>query len=278
MSTAVVEGRPWQPAAVVASTRGFNAAIFSMPGHGKTAFAASAQDHPAGRDVFFFAIDAGIRTLADRMDIMVWPKLDREGLPELPTWDGMMNLSSQLRRPGKNPFRTIVLDDLTKTYGLAREKVVGGKGIQPSLQQYGTINNMVIAFVEEWANYSRRTGCNFIVNAHAEEVLEGGEGELAVIKVRIATTPGVAKELPVLLDSIGYLEMKDATRSTAAKRKLILHATTKSTSKYRQPLTGEQLPNEIENPTMGVILDHIDKLGQAQRKLIQPEGLVNSPS
>jgi AAA domain len=279
MSGGLAQGLPWSPASEVASTIGFNAVIFGYPGCGKTTFAATAQDHPMGRDTFFWAVDSGIRSLADRTDVMTWPRKDpNTGQVVKPTWDGVMRISDGLKRPGKNPFRTLVFDDLTKGYRLCVDKVLGGTDRPMQIQDWGKANDMMINFIEEWADISRSTGINFIVNAHAIEVVEGADeqGNGGQMFIRIAATPGVAKAIPQLVDSIGYLSEKP--RSPARKEpeyRLILHSTTKVVAKYRQPRSGPQLPDEIVNPTMGIILDHIDAINQARMDRIQPQGVLS---
>jgi AAA domain len=269
MSTAVASGVPWAPASEIASTIGFNSVIFGYPGVGKTTFAASAQDHSKGKGTFFWAIDSGIRSLADRSDVMVWPKPGNR-----PTWDDLLRVSDGLRREGKNPFQTLVLDDLTKAYDLALKKALGGTNREPDWGDWRKANDAVTSFMEEWSERSRTDGINFIVNAHAKDVVEG-EGEGAIIHVRIVGTPGLVQAIPRVVDSMGYLELKP--RSSTRKqevRTLILHQTTRvKEAKYRQPRSGPQLPDEIVDPTMSKILDHIDQIN-SHRQRIQAEGLI----
>lgn len=254
MTTAVAKSLPWAPASEVASTLGFNAVLFGMPGCGKTTLTATAQDHPMGQDVLILAIDNGIRSLADRQNIMVWPKKLVK-----PTWKSMISFTEKLRVTD-HPFKTVVLDDLTKGYRLCLDEVMAASPMPgtPSQAEWGKANTLLLEFIETWSDISRTTGLNFIVNAHAEEVKEESSG---MIFIRVSATPGVVKGLPQIVDSMAYLSA-DAVKK---ERKLILHATPRISAKYRQPRTGPQLPGEILNPNMGVIFDHITQINEAQR-------------
>jgi len=276
VSTAVAQGLPWGPAAVNASTTGFNAAIFGYTGCGKTTLAMTAQDHPLGKNVFFWAIDSGIRSLAHRTDIQTWPRAE-DGVP---TWDKFVNVNAKLNQHAQKTggFQTYVLDDLTKLYRLALDKALGGTTRQPEWGDWRKANELCIEFMEEWCDRSRAKGINFIVNAHAKDVIEGTDESTGVLHIRIKATPGLSEEIPRLVDTIGYLEEKppNAGRKESVYT-LYLHRTGKFIAKYRQPIKDSgapQLPLELVSPKMGTILDHIDELNKFRNEKLKVEGLV----
>ena len=227
--------------------------LFGFSGAGKTTLAAEAQDEPLAQDVLVIALEPGIRSIADRDDVMVWPKPKEDGtIPEV-TYDQVQRLSEQLKRmvrKGESPFKTIVWDSLTAAQPIALKHVmkVSPTPEMPSQPEYGKANALVLGWIHDWCALSRERGINVIFITHAEEQKDEATG---MTYIRMSITPGLQKGVYQTVDSIGYLEEK-----TNGDRKLLLKNTSRVIAKYRQPKTGPQLPLEIINPTMGDIIKH----------------------
>jgi len=228
--------------------------LFGYAGAGKTTLAVSAQDDPEmGADVLVIAWEPGIRSIADRDDVMVWPKPNDDGTLPVPTWDLTDKLSRDLQkqvRRGECPFKTIVFDSLTAGQRLSLEKVMKASPTpeMPSQPEYGKANELLLGLIRDWTALSREKGINVIFTAHAEEQKDEATGTMLV---RMSLTPGCIKGVYQTVDSIAYLEEK-----ANGQRKLLLKNTPRVIAKYRQPMTGPQLPLEIVSPTMGDIIRH----------------------
>ena len=134
-------------------------------------------------------------------------------------------------------------------YDLAYAHVVSTSNARDGRQIFGEANELVLSLVKQWSVLARETGINVFFVAHSEEKQEGENGP---IYLRMAVTPGVVKGMYQAVSNIGcLLELRQG------KRRLYLHNTTKIIAKVHQPRTGPQLPNEIDDPNMGKIIDHV---------------------
>ena len=245
---------PWAPASQVAKALGMSMALFGYPGSGKTTFAASAGESPYGRDVLILDLESGGEVLADRDDIMIWPKPDENGrIPEI-TWDGVVRVSEGLKtaiRRGDFPIRTLVIDTMSAAQRLTLAKVMKSSPTpeMPSQPEYGKSNELLLQFVRDWCSLAKETGVNVIFIAHAEEIKDESTG---VVLIRMSMTPGVIKGIYQAVSSIAYL----AENTKTGKRRLLLKSDAKVLAKFRQPQSGPQLPLEIDDPSLGKIIDH----------------------
>jgi hypothetical protein len=234
---------PWQPASEVSRALGWSLALFGYPGSGKTTFGATDK-------TLIVDLEGGTEVLADRPDVMVWPRKDKEGRIPKVTWDEVMALSDRLRK-GDHPFEVIVFDTLSAAQRLTLQKVMKASPTpdMPSMPEWGKSNELLLQLVREWCALAKETGINVIFNCHAEEVKDESTG---TVLIRMSLTPGVIKGVYQAVSSIGYL----AEDPKSGKRKLLLRSTNKVLAKYRQPLTGPQLPLEIDDPSIEKILKH----------------------
>jgi hypothetical protein len=241
---------PWQPAAEVAESLGLSMAVFGYPGCGKTTFGAIP-------NTLVIDFEQGSEVLADRTDVMLWPRRDpNTGKVPKVTWDDFMALDRQLRS-GNHPFKNLMFDTLTKAQSLTLGKVMKSSPTpeMPSQPEYGRSNTLLNDVIEGWCAIAKETGVNVIFNIHAAEVVEESGGVL----IRMNLTPGVIKILVASVSAIGYLSEGIANQQGVSKRRLLLHNTTKVNAKFRQPRSGPQLPLELDDPSLQAILAHREK-------------------
>jgi len=245
---------PWQPAAEVAQALGWSLVLFSYPGAGKTTFRATPKS-------LILDFEGGSEVLADRRDVMVWPRRDpRTGKVPKISWRDFEQVNTQLKSrlaQGTLPFEVICFDTLSAMQRLTLEQVMASTGTNPSQPEWGKSNELLLQVVRDWCALSRETGINVVFNCHAQEVIDDSTKS---VLIRMALTPGVISGINQAVSAIGYLSAsKPDARTKEVQRALLLHQTTKVLAKFRQPRTGPQLPSEIPNPSLAQILEHRKK-------------------
>jgi len=245
---------PWQPASEVSEAVGMSLALFGYPGSGKTTFSAV-------KDSLFLDLEGGTEVLADRPDVMVWPRKDpRTEKRKEPTWPEVKSLSDQLLTK-KHPFRVIVWDTFTKLQSIAVKFVAPevAQGKQPDLQQYGKANMLVNDVIERWTAHARENNIAVVFNVHASEVKDEDSG---VILIRMDLTPGVIKVMYREVSHIAYIE-EFKGQGGKQQRRLQMANTGKVTAKFRQPQSGPQLPSTLTGDE--VTLDYLLKFREDAR-------------
>ena len=91
--------------------------VYGPQGAGKTYLAATAQDHPAMRDVLFLSIEGGLMTVAHRGDIMAEDIASTKALEDI-FWK-IANKDPEYAR-----FKTLVIDSGTELQTMNLEEVV----------------------------------------------------------------------------------------------------------------------------------------------------------
>jgi len=233
---------PWASAADVSDALGMSLAVFGLPGAGKTTLAAEP-------GALIVDLEGGAEVLADRSDVMIWPKKDpKTGKVPVVTWDMLDSLSTKLlNKP--HPFKIICFDTMSKMQRLALKKVMKASATpeMPSQPEYGKANELVNTLIEDWCGHARENNLCVIFNCHAEEEQDGD-----VVLIRMSLSPGVRKVMYQAVSTIGYLSSNARTE----ERQLLLKSTNKITAKIRQPRSGKQIPLEIKNPSIAKILEH----------------------
>lgn len=221
-----------------------------MPGVGKTTLGTTMTSAKDGAPLLVINFDEEVRSIGDRDDIMVWPGKKQGGKVE--SWLKACAFMDRLLR-GKHPFGSIMLDTLNSAYD---------KFILPPIQEqmgeradgrqvYGKANDELLRYIRAFAAMSRERGTNVCFICHAEEHKDGENGPLVI---RPAVTPGVVKGMYQSVSTIGYL---DPGSGRLRPRKLVLHPTIKVVAKNHQPLSGTRIPDEISNPDLGLLIDHM---------------------
>lgn len=246
----VISSSYWEPASQAAQGSGLSMALMGKAGSGKTTMC-------AGSDTLLIDFEGGRIVLSDRPDVMVWPPRDKKTgkIPRI-TWDGFSELNDHLLS-GSSPFRTVVFDTMNAMYGLAMNNKVlkgardkNGVPVPPEWSDYRKANALVGEVVREWSLRATEEGINVVFITHAKEVKTEGD----TLLIRMDMTPEVITTINQAVDAIGYLETKPNSR------KLILHNTHRVDAKYRQPRTGQQLPDEILDPSLAKILEFRNKV------------------
>jgi len=246
-------------AQAAAGTDGLNAVIFGYGGSGKTTLIADAQNYAAGRDVFIIDTDKGMRSLGDRDDVVVWrgPDPDHRSM----TWPDIIKIIEWLKS-SEHSYRTIGFDSITAAYRMCLAYVMKSSPTpeMPSQPEYGKANELLLSVIRDMKeHFSVQRGWNVIFTAHAEEVQDQSTG---TVLIRMSVTPGVVKGIYQIVDAVGYL----AANPKDDSRKLIWRANHRIVAKYRQPMTGPQVPLEMDNPSIGRILDHVKGLNTFPQK------------
>lgn len=248
---AVVGGLPvFAKASDVAGKTGLGLLVFGPPGVGKTTLASTAQDSEYGKDVLIFEIDpAGADSIRDRADIALWPSPDA---PK-PSWKDFRTIVDQVVAMGKDsPYKTLVFDSISSIYDdLIKVKVTGSTEKQPQLNQWGECNRYLIKFMMDVLSLNAQ-GINTIFIGHTRE-----ERDEDSVLIRLAGTPQARDEILRNVGNVGYYDFD--RRKT--KRILTLRPQPKVDGpKFRQPMSGNQMPLEFTDPVMHQILEHARKV------------------
>jgi hypothetical protein len=238
----VVTNTPWMPASDVADMQGINMALFGYPGSGKSTLEATAQDSDLGKDVLIIDADGtAARSLADRKDVMIYPAR---------RWEDIQRIDQHLKT-GRHPFKTIAWDTLTAMQDMSLKFVMKASPTpeQATQPEYGRSNQALLQLVGDWCSIAREKGTNVIFSVHATEEADQSTGSMLI---RMALTPGVRTGVYRMVDTIGYLSVDNKT----SRRGLLLKSNNRIIAKHHQPLTGDQLPLEIPDPTMDIMYRH----------------------
>lgn len=237
---------------------GFDCLVYGNPGIGKTTFCASAQDHPRGKDCLVIDAEGGTRSIADRSDIKIFNPTtvrDEDGDIVESAWEQIFRMYQFLAH-GEHPFRTLIMDSLTAVQEMALEDVMRSSKTPnlPNLGDWGKTNSAMQKMVKAWRNFARDRGWNVLFTALVTEKKDESTG---AIVGRAKMTPGCAEMVLGLMDCVGFLDIGDKSG------KRVLHFAQKGVNiaKVRQPMKGTKerpiLPGQLDNPTMGKILDII---------------------
>ncbi len=103
--------------------------VYGPQGAGKTYLAATAQDHPAMRDVLFLSIEGGLMTVAHRGDIMA---------EDIPSTDALEDIFWKIanKDPKYAQFKTLVIDSGTELQTMNLEEIVR-QAIEKETKQKG---------------------------------------------------------------------------------------------------------------------------------------------
>ena len=230
------------PATEINDRGGFNAVIYGRSGSGKTTLAASAREVERGRDVLVVDIEGGTRSIHgyDHVDVFQ-PK----------TWSEVESVKNFLMRGGHS-YKTIVIDSITEAQVLGLPHIMtqtrNSTG-SPTLQDWGKSAEQLQTLVRDYRILSQTRGWNVIFTAQLQTEKDDLTGR---VMRNIALTPAALRAVTRATDGIGLLEVDAKTK----KRTLILDIQPDAEAKFRQPKDWpHQVPSEIEDPTMGKILN-----------------------
>lgn len=218
--------------------------LYSQGGSGKTTLAASAADSPPDAPVAFFDAEGGTKVISDRRDVDVI---------DVKTWKDIKDLEQQcVRTPEQIPWKTIVLDNLSEYIQLATNQIVGNATDQVSQPKWGEMAREVLALVRSFRDLSRMHGLNVVIIAwDSDEKEENGR-----IKKHLAATPKIQKDLPGIVDIIGWITAIDGQPD---KRLITFEPSTRTIAKFRRNRTdaARTIPHQITYGLDDLPLPHI---------------------
>ena len=215
--------------------------VYGPAGVGKTTLASSAQDSTYGKDVFFIDIEAGTRSISDRGDITVFKPND---------WLDISGVYKYLSEE-KHGFRTVVIDSLTEAQRYSLEYAMrSAKNPEfPGLQDYGKSNEQLVRLVRSFKALSQTKGYTIIFTALEREDKDENTG---VVSIGPALSPKAQEGVCGAVDCVARL-----TVNREGERVLQLAPRGATIAKFRAPITGVRLPDEMKSPNMRIILANL---------------------
>jgi AAA domain len=246
---------PWSSPSEVSGFQGFCGFVFSQPGAGKTTLLTGATRAKDGGPLLIANFDVDVQSIRDLTgpEIQVWPGVKQKGkISGWPQIETFLRRCSAMVRSGTFPFKTFGLDSLNGLYGFALTHIQTTTNPRDPRMMFGQANDLVIGVIREWTAISRETGLNVIATCHIREVPEGEGDQAKRVLIRPDVTPGVVKVCYQAFPTAAYLEER-----FGGKRRLTLHNKLNVIAKVHQPQSGPQLDLEIDNPDLGLIVDHL---------------------
>lgn len=234
--------------------------VFSNPGDGKTTLGTTMVNAKGGAPLLVINFDEENRSIADRDDIMVWPGRKQGG--KVGTWLKACAFLDKLLRMD-HPFGSIMLDTLNSAYDkFILPPIVEQMGERADGRQvYGKANDELLRYIRAFAAMTRDRGTNVLFCVHAEEHTEK-VGDNTRIYIRPSVTPGVIKGMYQSVSTIGFIQGGTKLKPPT----LILHSTQRVVAKNHQPKSGPRIPDEIPNPDLGLLIDHMKGVRTFPRK------------
>lgn len=225
-------------ASEVGQVWGLNILLYGVSGAGKTTLCGTAQDTPNGRDVLYVDLEGGTMSISDRPDIMVYRPSQ---------WSDLQRVYDALLSDTDNTFKTVIIDSLSEAQTMCLKSVVGTRE-QVTQQDWGKVNDRLLAMVRAFRTLTHTKGINTIFTALERETRDEATG---TVRVGPALTPGSSINVGAAVDSIGYLTWNEKT----GQRVLHLAGTNKFSAKVRQPMSVKRVPDKMENPSLAVVID-----------------------
>lgn len=242
---------PWSSPSQVVDHQGLSMMLFSLPGVGKTTLGLTMRESDDGGPMLIVNFDEELRSISDlgpEDDVMVWPGEKQNG--KIPSWGSIDAFSSRLLSM-KHPFKSIMFDTMNSLYDkfALQDVLKRNPGARDPRQTYGEANDMVLSLIRNWCGAAREKGTNVVFTCHAEEKQVGENGP---IYIRPKITPGVVLGINQAVSLIGYLHPPKM-----GKRELQLGASRMIATKIHQPRSGPQIPDKVDNPNLGLLINHM---------------------
>lgn len=239
-------------------TEWWNMLIYGSPGVGKTTFAATAQDHPAMKDVLFLNVEGGLLSVAGRGDIAAIDIRSAEVLEEV-FWEFVKEDGDYKQ------YKTVVLDSGTEAQNMGLEQIVreamnvsGSKREDRDkfyLEDYGKSNNQLTRLFR----WFRDAPIHFIMTATPKNVYPKGSNEnVSPESVQPSFTAKLAESAQGFMDFVWYMYIDPSDN----KRKLLTSERPPYKAKTRGPRFAEAIGQRCD----------IDNLPDLYELFIKTEG------
>lgn len=213
--------------------------IFGPPGQGKTTLLGSAQLDPRTFPMLLLDFEGGVQSL-------VGLEIDVVRITGWPTYNEVF---SELVK-GKTPYKSIGIDSISETNIFALLQILREEGPQRKdhdlleMRDYGKSNVQIRRLVRDF----RDLPFHVFFTSLSKEVVDPRQGTIKVP----ALSGQLAEEIPGLMSMVGYLAQSETDGGVI--RSLLLQNYPAFRTKVRAPW-GEVAPDEIEEPSVGKILD-----------------------
>lgn len=237
------------PTIALPSDAYLNILIYGNPGVGKTTFCATAQDHPAMRDVLFLNMEGGMLSVAKRGDVAKVDVNSAKALEEV-FWDFINHDPDYLR------FKTVVLDSGTETQNKGLEDLVLAAINDPKsnredrddifLADYGKSNTQLTRLFR----WFRDAPVHFLMTALPKPVYpRGNKGQpnenAQPIEILPSFTAKLAETAQGFMDFVWYMY-----QDGEGKRCILTQNQGLYRAKTRGAAFSELITAKVENPTL----------------------------
>lgn len=205
-------------AADLAESTGLVMVVYGSPGTGKTTLFAQAQGSKYGGRVLLVDADSGTRSITDI-----------EGLDVL-TVDNWPQIESVQRSlvMDNHPYKTVIWDNLSEYQAISIRHIAGNE--VPQIQHYNRSTLDMMRFTRFSRDLAKNKGIN--VGLIAWESPDKDES-IGLIKHGVGFTPSLARQMPGLVDIIGYL-----TVANDGRRILTFQPSNRTDAKFRRAQVG----------------------------------------
>ncbi len=232
------------------ATKYMKALVFSPLGHGKTRLCGTAQEDPRSSPALFLDFEGGEQTLAG-LDI---------DMVSIRTRSDFNDVYEELLH-GKTKYKSVCIDSVTEVeFSDLMEIMAEAKSRrQPKewdlveMGDYGKSHVRLQRLVRQF----RDLPYHVIMTAGAQDVKEPRVG---MVK-KPSLTGKMADQIPAIMDVVGYLALGYNSETEQTTRSLLLQNHSEFRVKVRTPWEVTDVPDLIEDPTVGKLLDvlHIEK-------------------
>jgi hypothetical protein len=221
------------------------ALIFGPHNAGKTRWLGTADDDERTAPMLFLDLEGGTQTLVGRDTDIVTVR----------DWQDYDDAYELLSDP-ETPYRSVGVDSISETQVQGMLTILdqpaiskGGRPGPDTFEQsdWGTILIQMRRFTRRF----KALPMHVFMSALAGDAMQARVG---MVK-RPLLQGAFASELPGIMDVIGYMAQEDDEETGEVNRILLLRNYPKFSVKVRLPWNTEDVPDEIEDPTVTKLLD-----------------------
>lgn len=204
--------------------------IYSKGGAGKTTLAASAATNFG--PVLYLDAEGGTKAITDTKNVEVLP---------VTTWREVQDFQKVIEQtPVEDiPWKTIVFDNVSEFSELAIRQIAGNDAA--TWPEYSELKRQLLAFVRFFRNLAARQGGPNIIFLCWDVNDKDDTGKMMY---RLNFTPAVQKDLPGIVDIIGYIMPVDGDPD---HRRISFEISTKTDAKLRRGMgkAAQSIPYQI---------------------------------